>query len=241
MSGLLFKEQELRNELGSLMKLATPLLDRSTAYVLNQLDSDLRSVFSTCGGATLEISRDRPLRTRVSVGELEPPAKRRGRRIYGEVTGKWEVALKKGGRKNKTKWLELCGLASTVIKLFDEGKAEPIAVWKVELGDPDAPGCYFHIHAGALSEDLPVPRHPSLFVTPMAAIAFMLGEIFQGEWDRVVSRDTYDSGRWRTIQKQRLTALLEWKLRAIANTESSPWLSLKAAKPPADLFSRSRT
>ncbi len=234
---MLFKPQELRNELQSLKELATPLLDRSTIDLLDRIDSDLAGLLTSGGDTTIEIPQNRPLRTRLSEGEFEPPSKNCGRRIYGEITGKWEVSLKKGGKKKKTKSVEFCGVASTVIKLFDEGNgADAIATWKIEIGDADAPGCYFHTHAGASSPDLPVPRHPSLFATPMAAIAFALGEVFQEAWEDAVSGTAYHPNQWRSIQKRRLTALLKWKLQKIETTTSSPWLSLKSETPSPELF-----
>ncbi len=237
MSRLLFKPRELEAELESLKELAEEYLKHDSIYILDELVSSLRGLVADGGRMLLEIPRNRPLTTRISEGEFEPVAKSSGRRIYGEVTGKWEVMLQRVGKRKKLKLIEFCGIASTVVELFDhESRDLPIATWKVELGDANAPGCYFHSHAGSLTPDLPIPRHPSLFPTPMAAIAFALGELFQHKWEQTVAGITPHPNHWRSLQKRRLKALLKWKLHQIETGTSSPWIALKSAKPSPNLF-----
>ncbi len=244
MANLLFRPAELLKEISALQDLAANFLDRASPYQLVELAGEIRGLQTSGGNHTLEIPTARPLRTRVSKGEFEPPHKNSSRHVYGSITGIWEVEATKHlvtdpDRPNKkgktTMLLGFNGKASTVFDVKDAESGETIACWKMELGDANAPGCFFHTFASA-DHTFPVPRHPNLFATPMAAIGFALGELFQGDWEQTVSGTTYAPSEWRTIQTRRLTALLGWQLEQVAKTTSSPWCSLKVAKPNNALF-----
>ncbi|MCE2432145.1 MAG: hypothetical protein J4F29_04350 [Candidatus Latescibacteria bacterium] len=151
-----------------------------------------------------------------------------GKEIYAVISGTWD--LRRLGRRE----IEFCGIASTKIELYasdDPGKR--LAMWRLELGDEKSPGCYVHAHIlGAL----PIPRLPSLFVTPMSAIEFVLGELFQRDWAQVVASDNKNVNRWRNIQTDRLQKLFAWYKDQIENADSSPWMALKKAKPEDGMF-----
>jgi len=68
----------------------------------------------------------------------------------------------------------------------------------------------------------------------MAAVGFVLGELFQAAWDETVQGTTGPANRWRSIQKRRMTAILKWALDEVNSARSSPWMEIKAAKrrPP---------
>ncbi|WP_457767335.1 hypothetical protein [Cyanobium sp. ULC082] len=122
-----------------------------------------------------------------------------------------------------------------MFEVKDDASGETLACWKMELGDANSPGSFFHTFAST-GHGFPVPRHPNVFATPMSAIGFAMGELFHAGWDMSVSGSGDASNRWRSIEARRLKALLEWQLEQVANTTSSPWCDLKAAKPPMDLF-----
>lgn len=244
MANLLFRPAELLREISALQDLAAKFLDRTSPYQLEELAGEIRGLQTSGGTHTLQIPIARPLRTRVSTGEFEPPHKNSSRRVYGSITGIWAVEATKypitdPARPNKkgkpTMLIGFTGKASTVFDVKDEATGDTIACWKMELGDANAPGCFFHTFASA-DHKFPVPRHPNLFATPMSAIGFALGELFQGDWEQTVSGTTYAPSEWRTIQTKRLTALLGWQLEQVAKTTSSPWCSLKVAKPDNALF-----
>ena len=79
-------------------------------------------------------------------------------------------------------------------------------MWRVELGADDAPGCYFHTQIlgdreeSPFPKSVPIPRLPSPFVTPMAAVEFVLGELFQDKWQEEARRTRDPQRRWRSIQ-----------------------------------------
>lgn len=112
-------------------------------------------------------------------------------------------------------------------------------MWRTEVGDVGSPGCYFHQQVLGQSDSPPfphglsVPRLPSVIVTPMAVLEFLLGELFQDEWAKHVSRETDDTRFWQSTQRDILLRLLDWKKRHIQKCVGSPWMALKRAKPEA--------
>ena len=244
MANLLFRPAELLNELSALQGLAARFLDRASPYKLEELTDEIQGLQARGGTYTLEIPELRPLKTRVSQGEFEPPNKKSARRVYGSITGIWEVEaakhpLRDPDRPNKkakpTMLIGFTGKASTVFEVKDEASGETVACWKMEIGDANSPGSFFHTFASA-DHAFPVPRHPNVFATPMSAIGFALGELFQGAWEETVSGTNDAPNRWRSIQAKRFKALLGWQLEQVAKTTSSPWCSLKVAKPSNGLF-----
>lgn len=244
MANLLFKSTDLLNELSALQGLAARFLDRTSPYKLEELLGEIRGLLARGGKYTLEIPELRPLKTRVSEGEFEPANKKSARRVYGSITGIWEVEAAKHSipdpdRPNKkprpTTLIGFTGKASTVFEVKDEASRNTLACWKMELGDANSPGCFFHTFAST-DRGFPVPRHPNVFATPMSAIGFALSELFQGAWEETVSGASDAPNRWRSIEARRFKALLNWQLEQVAKTTSSPWCSLKAAKPASALF-----
>ena len=244
MANLLFKPVELENELAALKGVAERFLDPTSPYRLQELLADIQGLQVGSGRYSLEIPQLRPLKTRVSVGEFEPQNKRSTRRVYGSITGIWEVEkamhqVPDSQRLNrKAKLIPLIGftgIASTVFEVKDAASGETLACWKMELGDVNSPGCFFHTFSST-DHGFPVPRHPNVFATPMSAIGFALGELFQATWEETLSGSTDAPNRWRSIEKKRFEALLNWKLAQVKKSTSSPWCDLKAAKPPRELF-----
>ncbi len=244
MANLLFRPDNLLSEIEALRGLAASFLD-PTSFQLEQLAGDIRGlVTQKTGSMTLEIPRDRPLRTRVSTGEFEPAEKSSKRPVFAKVTGIWEIeaayhkltSRDRPGKKTKpTLLIGFTGLASTEITVYDEGAEKPIAYWKMEVADANAPGCFFHTFAPA-DHGFPVPRHPNVFPTPMSAIGFTLGELFQAGWEQAASGSTDPPQRWRSIQSKRLKALLEWQIELVEEATASPWFAIKMAKPAAKIF-----
>jgi hypothetical protein len=244
MANLLFHPAHLLSEIEALNGLSASFLD-ATSYQLEQIGGDIRGLVTQSGGSlTLEIPEDRPLRTRVSEGEFEPATKSTTRRVFAEISGIWEIEAAKHKVTNRerprkkakdTLLIGFTGLASTVISVYNDGGGERVACWKMELGDVNAPGCFFHTFSSA-DPGFPVPRHPNVFPTPMSAIEFALGELFQDRWERVVSGATDPPQRWCSIQAKRLSNLLEWQAELVQMATVSPWVAMKRAKPPQDLF-----
>ncbi len=245
-TGVRFLSKELIDETDALMHMAKDLLEADAAEVLAGLKSEIQIIGRRPAGATYGI-RMLPLRTRPT-RDYEAGSRSGGKEIYAKITGTWEVRPLES-RRPKTK-LAFMGKASTVVEIWpkpcmwreEHCLASRLAMWRFELGSADSPGCYFHAQAlGDRAEppfpkSIPVPRLPSPFVTPMAAVEFVLGELFQDEWERRARESSHHHKRWRTIQRQRWLSLLDWQKKVLDERTSSPWMSLKLAKPPADLF-----
>lgn len=243
MAGLRFAFAELVRETKALKTIARDFLDPNTTWALDQLVSNIESLWSSTAGTTLTLA---PLWTLPSHGAYEPGDRRGGPSIRAVITGTWDVAplginAKKPIARQK-RLLEFCGAASTKIELFEATNGGRIAMWRMELGADDAPGCYVHVQvlgdtdAPPFPHSVPVPRLPGIFVTPMSAIEYVLGELFQDQWTKAAMGDSGDLPYWRELQRERLRRLLAWHQGELQNLISSPWMTLKAAKPAPALF-----
>ena len=249
-----FSYSAIEQELNSLPKLAARYLDKGTEQVVARAISELRNA-SLAGTRSIswEISREFPIKTAASDGGYQIGMKG-AISVRAELSFLWEIANvvpgadAKGQTPKKTKrahQFRVCGNASSVVSIFDVEKDEhPIAKWHFDLAAHDAPGCFFHVQvAGNPSESmfpssLDVPRLPSLLVTPMDALEFVLGELFQEDWAKQSNLPTNPHlATWRGYQTKRLNQILRWKQEVVMNnSNATPWSALKAAKPPRDLF-----
>ena len=247
-AGLQFPCRELVDEIQALRRMAADLL--SSDYPLSALAADLERF----GEKAAEHNRKVELRPLLTywTREYEPGQRSGGSEVYARVTGTWQV--RPIGRKRPNRMIAFTGTASTMVELWpaeclwseNQRASCRLAMWRVELGAQDSPGCYFHFqilgdrHDNPFLKSIPIPRLPSPFVTPMAAVEFVLGELFQDKWQGAArgARDYHK--RWRAIQWRRWSRLLQWQKRtmidAMERGDSSPWMSLKAAKPPDGLF-----
>jgi hypothetical protein len=131
--------------------------------------------------------------------------------------------------------------ASTRIRVLREDNTE-IAMWRIELGALDAPGCYFHAqilgeasHA-PFPDSLPIPRLPVFCATPIAAVEFILGELFQGSWSERVASGGDNANIYGQVQRNRWRAWLTWQTQILEARSGSPWLAIKHEAPADDLF-----
>jgi hypothetical protein len=190
-----------------------------------------------------KIPAAQPLRTIVSEGEYDRGG---GRDVIGTLSFLWEVQRVKQRRKNAPAQFQLVGVASTVSRVFvvneDGSQGEELAMWRMEIGDDNSPGCHFHVQLNREDDirpfpsSLPVPRLPSCLATPMAVLEFMLAELFQERWRKHVFSETDSLKRWRAIQRTRFLKLLAWQREAVSAADRSPWSVLKSAKPPQEIF-----
>lgn len=243
---LQFPFQELAQEIEVLRSIASPLLGAQSIASLKQLSEDLEGIWSAAPDSQVNWQL-KGLWTIVSEGEYEPPGRKGSRQVVACIDGTWDVrpigANAKKQKERQKRLLEFCGVASTRIRLFDAAdRTQQIAMWRMELGDARSPGCYFHVQV--LGEDetsmfpksVSVPRLPSMFVTPMGAIEFVLGELFQEKWAKAAMENSGNVQRWVGFQKRRLLCLLEWQRKTVERSLMSPWIALKQEKPEARLF-----
>ena len=116
-------------------------------------------------------------------------------------------------------------------------------MWRVEVGDDNAPGCTFHIQVlgecldPPFPKSLSVPRFPSILTTFGDVLEFVLGELFQDDWKKHVNQQSRYVESWRPFQKKRFSRIFNWQENLIKESQGgSPWMSLKQAQPPETLF-----
>ena len=234
MAGFCFKIAELEREIIAMETMGKGFLDSQTSWALEDFRTHLQIIGGKPKGNVYNLKLQ-CLHTRPS-NKYEAGGRRGGEKIHAVISGTWDLRpLGKGE-------IEFCGIASTKIELYSDNPDTRLAMWRLELGDEKSPGCYVHAHILVNSpnppflKSSPIPRLPSLFVTPMSAIEFVLGELFQDEWAKATTSNAKDTPYWRELQKKRLQKLLSWYQDQMKNLVSSPWIALKQAKPEDGLF-----
>ena len=242
--GLRFSFSEMDKELDNMHRLSSGFVTlESSARIIPALRRDLANFRSAPAESSTvwEIRKDDPIQTNPSNGAYEPGERRGGLNVLGRVCGKWQIRLPKEVKKrfSQSKDFILFGLASTEISIWEvnERQEKEIARWTIEIGDATSPGCHFHTQITLDDEDnkfpstLSVPRLPGLLHTPMDALEYLLGELFQDEWYRNASKGTNVVNAWAACQKNRIVNLLKWQTERLLNTGGSPWTMLKRQKP----------
>ena len=235
--GLVFRFTQLMREARALRSIGSEFFDLSTDWALDRFMDDLASIWSASGGTpnTLQLNHVRTIQSSL-----------RGNDLYAEISGNWELTPL-GDRSPKERIrnqreVVFSGIASTRLELYLVGQADRIAMWRFELGAVDSPGCYFHAQVLGDSacppfpDTVEIPRLPSFFVTPMAAVDYVLGEVFGSEWEKAAETNTYDAPFWRSLQRDRLNRQFSWYQQTIEDTARSPWVAMKTAKPQARMF-----
>ena len=243
MAGLRFLFSELVRETRTLQNIAQRFLDPSTLWVLEQFRSQLESIW---GAQEMQVRLAlSPLRTRPNSGAHEAGGRRGRPSVYAVISGTWDLTPLGPSKHRAKRELAFTGIASTKVELYEHNDSNNrLAMWRLELGADDAPGCYFHVQILGDSghppfpRSIPIPRLPSLFVTPMSSIEYVLGEMFQEEWAQEAARGTAESLRWRVLQQQRLSGLLSWYQSKMQGSLSSPWMNIKTAKPDEAMFTQ---
>jgi hypothetical protein len=248
---LIFLFQEILDEIQAMSRIGAEYLTAETQEaVFPELVSVLESIRASRSAEPKRwsVPEERPLRTMDSVGEYESGGRRGVHTIFGEISFVWQILCpqEQGPRSRPQKTFVLSGLSSTKIRVTERTELgrRQLAMWRVEVGNSTAPGCHFHTQIEGETDDPPfprslaVPRLPTIVVTPMAAVEFLLAEIFQSRWQQYAAAETADMQRWKPIQKQRLLNLFEWQKRCIQGCIGSPWTAFKTYKPDADLFLR---
>ncbi len=250
MPPLQFDFDESLSEIQAIRDVASDFIDiESREIVLQKLARDLEVIrtFSQGTAASWAIAQAKPLRTTMSYGGYE-----RGdggqHNVFGEVSSTWTIAPADPAatKRRPAKTFAVVGNASVCIRIKEsrpEGQRE-LAMWRLELGADDAPGCFFHTQvlgeSGRVEPPFPhslsVPRLPALAFTPAAALEFVIGELFQEAWREHASKETPGMNRWRNVQQVRFMRLLWWKYERVRQSAGSPWAALKRSKPPIDLF-----
>lgn len=264
--GIAFSYTNMLAEIRLMQSLAGEFLSPHCDGVLDRCCDVLENIrsSSTDRDQLFEIPEYWPIRTVDSAGEYRASGKDGGRLVYGTLSFRWEIRNPDRGRSRQAEF-HLVGEATTSIQLFETGSDKQIARWQLEAGDANSPGCHFHAamterrpldvpteEASSSDPDavssqrdpnnlfpdwLKIPRLPSILLSPMDGLEFLLGELFQRRWLQVVSEDSDNRNSWANSQGKRLERLLDWKRRQVRQAETTPWMALKKAKPELGLLS----
>ena len=242
MPNIQFEIKELCDEFQLMQELASSFLREESLPILEAVGKSLTDLKSRRSPLRLEAKPDRPIKTRDSEGKYEK-GEGGGYCVRAELYFVWE--LQPIIKPKSHRYAEVSGKASTVTKLYVNGSSSEIAHWRLEIGDNNSPGFYFHaqIPEAFIQDDgmwpkwLPVPRLPVPPFTPMLALEFVLGEIFQDEWPEYLERRSTKSnvGQWRKIHMDRFRKYLEWQQKAVGGS-ASPLMALKRAIPKSNIF-----
>ena len=260
MTGLLqFELRELIEEVELMGKLAEDFLDESSTGLLKKVAEQLETLYSRHEGVIVSVgvSPSWPIKTIPCDGGYERGCGGAYKSLFAEIVFKWQLQpLGKASKKRKTnRRVEVAGITSTVarLKINHEGTPVEVASWRMEFGDSESPGAFFHAQIPDASETshqeyqaspfgkwphwLPVPRLPIPALTPMLGLEFTLAEIFQDLWPQRLASGRHEVKRWHALQRHRFVTYFEWQRRnAETSGSGSPILATKRAKPACDMF-----
>ena len=244
--GIRIRYGDLRSDLERMRDLANPFLARECDGVITACIEQVDNIRNgKCGVVhPLEIAEGWPIKTIDSAGEYRNSGKDGGRPVFGRVWFRWGLLNVDRGKRRQD-YFHLSGEVTTSIEITDYENDERVARWQFEAGDGSSPGCHFHAamnqygDQGLFPEWLKVPRLPSILLSPMDGLEFLLGELFQRRWLEEVSADSEVRNSWANSQSHRMERMLRWSLERIRNPDTTPWTDLKKAKPPFDLLTES--
>jgi hypothetical protein len=234
-------------EILSFSRLADKFIAPKSKNVLSQFHGALQSYQNSGGNSNFswEIAKSNPLATIGTKGYERGGGG--GMMLAGEITSKWQIKREPPRKRSMpAAYFRVVGIASTKVRLrclqADGALGDEIAMWRMELGDNEAPGCFFHSQILGESEAYPfpktvsIPRLPIIAMTPLAVAEFVMSELFQDRWQPDTALVVPHINDWVRIQRDRFDRLLNWKLQLIRKSSGSPWPTLKAALPEDDLF-----
>lgn len=244
-SGLLLSFAGVLREIESLAKCASRYLtSESTTTVLKQWKSDLESFRDS---DTLTTKWQVPAATPIQTVGSTSYDRQSGRTVFATLSCAWELQKVKDPsdkrkRRISKKAFLLKGQAKTEVRLYEKTDLsdDPLGCWSFEVGDGDQ-GTHFHTQIKVEDDPpfprwLPVPRLPTVMITPMDALEYVLSELFQHEWTQHLGGRSAEVGVWDSEQKERMRLLLEWHVGSVKKSGSTAWNRLKRECPPATLL-----
>lgn len=247
--GLRFSFSQMEREIDNLNRLASGFLTiESSQRVIPNWRRDLSTFRSAPSGTKMSwiIPEDDAIETNISYGDYESGERVGELAVFGRVSGVWEIQLPEEVKKrySPSKEFVLLGLASVKISVWNamEDPVKEIARWTIEVGDAVSPGCHFHTQIDLDPADnkfpkaLSVPRLPGMLHTPMDALDFLLGELFQDDWLQTASEERDFVKAWANCQRSRLMNLLNWQREELEKSSGSPWTMFKKRKPSLDML-----
>lgn len=244
-----FSFSSVESEIQTLEQIISDYIDKDSTFVLRRLREDLKNLRGAPEGRVRrwEVPANSPLKTAESGGLYEVGGGG-SHHIWAEIDFAWDIEALGPNNINSLRHRKFAidGIASTRIRLKEydsNGCPRELAMWRMEIGDLAAPGCYIHIQvlgqeqAPPFPKSLPIPRLPAYWASPCAVIEFVIGELFQDDWNKEAARTSPNMDAWRAIQAKRLSKVFGWQQSVVGKTKKgSPWMALKKTYPPSDIF-----
>ena len=165
---LYFTFQEFIEEIDAILEIANRFIE--SKYALEELKTQLQNIREAAPGKTYTLSikdQGQALQTIASKGEYEPGRRRGDEHVFARITSLWQIQPigQHGSKYSQRRKFVVAGNASTRIELFRAGfaqgrKDQLVAMWRMELGTDDSPGCFFHVQVLGQDKDRKRPPFP---------------------------------------------------------------------------------
>jgi len=180
-----------------------------------------------------EVDKNRSIWTRPSPGKYEP-SNGGGKIVVGGCSWIWQL------KKVDSKHAAVAGIVSLKISLSElvttesGDKHKALCEWNFDIGDHSHPGALVHTQVCSVNGDghlLSVPRFPSVILAPTDALDFLLGELFQEEWQKEAASVLDKSPKLARRMRMRLVNFLQEQANYLANAPGLAVHALKVWKP----------
>jgi hypothetical protein len=209
---LKFSTESIRAEVNGMADLASRFLYGIHAQRLREVGYGLTRALD--GSGIWEIPQGNPLETR--------EVQRGSEWLVGRLSFKWEI------KKLTPKTFRIAGIASTTLEIDNvENDSLPVS-WNTDIGGAGHPGYRFHFQFRSNEKSVEVPRLPSILLTPVDCLDFLLGELFQADWTRHQLDKQNETAGWTQDVRTRMGRLLRAKATCAEEALGvTPWMALK--------------
>ena len=233
--GVKFSVAELRNELKYCDTIANKYLEPQSQGRLTRAADQLGYISTKLPKTNYnwQIEKADSLQTKPSLRSMVTSGC--GHSLQGRLCFKWKL------RSVDRRTVELVGIASTAISIHEVVNSivcdEPVFEWHTDVVTVEsAPGPAFHSQVYN-DVKLDVPRLPSILFSPADCLDFLLGELYQKEWE--CHQSSHENiQRFAKIQKTRFRHLLDKQSSMLSKDFGlqSAWIALKNWKPSDKVF-----
>ncbi len=219
---------DLDLEIRSFITLAArDFLEESSLHVLEDYRQQLESLYRGAAKTRFvdwEIALQRPVVT-LPTCDYDRAA---SQMVHAEMTGRAKIK-----RVGNDLVFDDVATIITIMSHTSHGITS-IGSWHFDVGVVNGPGSFFHAKVEGefdFPAEFPVPRLTGLPLIPVAALEYVIGELFQIRWPRHVDADRREVLDWRSVQSRRLFNYFNTLREHVLREERTPMVLLKAWKP----------
>ena len=214
MSELRFNTDKFVSEIHGMSDLASKFLNRADVERLKQAAYNLPQALRS--NSVWAIPESNPLRTKTS-------QTREDGTLYGTLSFKWDI------RRVNPHVFSVVNASTTITMCRFENDSTLIS-WNNDIGGISHPGCRFHVQLRKLDgNSFDIPRLPTILLTPVDCLDFLLGELFTTTWSQHQWSKLSTASKWTGYIRKRTTDLLSKKAERIEKERShTPWMAVKS-------------